>query len=343
MAIQEGPYNVRAIEQNLQAHVDWMKRIQALALIQEWAKSERAHSSPGFVNGIHQLRDLIADQVMDIRSSVSKEASRTISVLANNMKDAAFHPLLDVFLSALLKALVVTIEVIASAADACIQSVLKSSRIGHYAAIPKLVEACASRNGTLRKHAMAYMAMICTEWNPRSMHRHGVPNHLSKVLLLGLCDASADVRAMSRKCFWAFHTIDTKKALLVFDKLDGATKVKLVEEGGSVSSPTGVSMALPPKPIPRSRSMESDPLPPSKDVAVNPVVARLYQPNYFQTRWQRLAKLKEARDLRECSFVPAIRRVKLKNLKLADVPMLELDKVALKGDLIRGCVSPVNA
>ncbi|RHY43964.1 hypothetical protein DYB34_011435 [Aphanomyces astaci] len=193
MLKSKGPYNVKAIESSLQNQVDWMKRIQALQLIQAWAKSEKAHSSPEFVNGIHQLRDLVAEQVADIRSSVSKEASLTISILANNMKDAAFGPLVDVFLTSLLKALGITIEADGSAKD------------------------------------------------------------------------------------------------------------------------------------------------------VNPVVTRLYQPHYFQNRWQRRANLKEARDLRECTFTPVILRKQLKtNVKHAAVPMLELDKLAIQGDL-RGCVSPVNA
>ncbi|ETV71805.1 hypothetical protein H257_12949 [Aphanomyces astaci] len=347
MAVQDGPYNVKAIESSLQNHVDWMKRIQALQLIQAWAKSEKAHSSPEFVNGIHQLRDLVAEQVADIRSSVSKEASLTISILANNMKDAAFGPLVDVFLTSLLKALGITIEVIASAADSCIQSVLKSSRIGHYAAIPKLVEACASRNASLRKHAMEYMTLTCNQWNPRSMSRHGVPDQISKVLLPALCDANGDVRAASRKCFWAFHAVDTKKALLVFDKLDSATKVKLIEEGGSgfdFKAPTATPSSSYPSGVTskttfRSRSLKADGS--AKDM--NPVVTRLYQPHYFQNRWQRRANLKEAQDLRECTFTPVILRKQLKtNVKHAAVPMLELDKLAIQGDL-RGCVSPVNA
>ncbi|KAF0718714.1 hypothetical protein AaE_010575 [Aphanomyces astaci] len=325
MLKSKGPYNVKAIESSLQNHVDWIKRIQALQLIQAWAKSEKAHSSPEFVNGIHQLRDLVAEQVADIRSSVSKEASLTISILANNMKDAAFDPLVDVFLTSLLKALGITIEVritrkrgyipivITSAADSCIQSVLKSSRIGHYAAIPN----------------------------------HGVPDQISKVLLPALCDANGDVRAASRKCFWAFHAVDTKKALLVFDKLDSATKVKLIEEGGSgfdYKAPTATPSSSYPSGVTskttfRSRSLEADGS--AKDV--NPVVTRLYQPHYFQNRWQRRANLKEARDLRECTFTPVILRKQLKtNVKHAAVPMLELDKLAIQGDL-RGCVSPVNA
>ncbi|RHZ07191.1 hypothetical protein DYB26_008689 [Aphanomyces astaci] len=259
----KGPYNVKAIESSLQNHVDWIKRIQALQLIQAWAKSEKAHSSPEFVNGIHQLRDLVAEQVADIRSSVSKEASLTISILANNMKDAAFGPLVDVFLTSLLKALGITIEVITSAADSCIQSVLKSSRIGHYAAIPN------------------------------------------------------------------------------------ATKVKLIEEGGSgfdYKAPTATPSSSYPSGVTskttfRSRSLEADGS--AKDV--NPVVTRLYQPHYFQNRWQRRANLKEAQDLRECTFTPVILRKQLKtNVKHAAVPMLELDKLAIQGDL-RGCVSPVNA
>ncbi|RQM22226.1 hypothetical protein B5M09_001076 [Aphanomyces astaci] len=248
MLKSKGPYNVKAIESSLQNHVDWMKRIQALQLIQAWAKSEKAHSSPEFVNGIHQLRDLVAEQVADIRSSVSKEASLTISILANNMKDAAFGPLVDVFLTSLLKALGITIE---------------------------------------------------------------------------------------------------KKALLVFDKLDSATKVKLIEEGGSgfdFKAPTATPSSSYPSGVTskttfRSRSLEADGS--AKDV--NPVVTRLYQPHYFQNRWQRRANLKEAQDLRECTFTPVILRKQLKtNVKHAAVPMLELDKLAIQGDL-RGCVSPVNA
>ncbi|KAF0688183.1 Aste57867_20188 [Aphanomyces stellatus] len=425
VVVQDGPYNVKSIEANLQSHVDWMKRIQALQVIQEWAKSEKVHSSPAFVSGIHQLRDLIADQVADIRSSVSKEASLTISVLANTMKDAAFHSHVEVFLTTLLKALVVTIEVIAQAADACLQSVLKSSRIGHFAAVPKLVEAFGSRNAVLRRHTIEYFTLICNTWNPKSMLRHGFPHALTKVLLQGLCDASGDVRLQSRKCFWAFHAVHPKKALLVYEKVDSATKHKLHEEGGRpplVADPSVpkdgplLPPVLPPLHIssgasivaqertsfatirgrpsldaathmeraasfctirarpsldranttvgfsssssresfvstcttqtaPPMRRTKSAALSRSASLeaseAVHPVVARLYQPDYFQNRWQRLAKLKEARESRECPFMPAIRKTRQKPFH-QPIPMLALDGVAFQSN-IRGCVSPTNA
>ncbi|RHY30112.1 hypothetical protein DYB32_004593 [Aphanomyces invadans] len=124
-----------------------------------------------FVTSLRPLREPICEQVSDLRSTVSREACATITTLATCMGDDTFHPFVEYFVAALLKATFVTIQVISTSADACLKSIVLSGRgSGYPKALPKYIDLLAA---------------------------------LLPVIIL---DAQADVRAAARKCFWAFHS-----------------------------------------------------------------------------------------------------------------------------------------
>ncbi|OQR88259.1 CLIP-associating protein [Achlya hypogyna] len=295
----ETPPNAKSLAAALQPTADWTKRVEALRLVGTWATAEHTHSSHAFVSGIHELRDAIADQVGDLRSAVVKEACATIAILASTMKDAAFQAHVDTFLASLLKALVVSVEVVSGAADSCIRTILVSTRTGHHAVLPKVVQAATSRSPVLRRCAVEYLGLVAASWNTKAMLRHNVPDTIAKLLLLGLCDGNCGVRAASRKSFWTFQARFPAKAKLVWEKLDAATKNALLQ-GGAAAAPGEAT-------TPRS-PLESDASSTASD-GLRAVFARLYQPHYFQERAKRLAKLKEAQELRLCTFTP-VRRLR---------------------------------
>ncbi|EQC33999.1 hypothetical protein SDRG_08678 [Saprolegnia diclina VS20] len=298
MASESMPPCIVGLLQSLQPSSDWTIRVQALRTIAEWATWERSQSSHCFLNGVHELRDAIANHVCDLRSAVVKEACATIAVLASTMKEAAFQAHIDVFLSSLLKAVVASIEVVAQAADDCIRTMLQNTRTGHYSVLPKLTEAAASKSPTLRRVCIEYFDVITVAWNAKFLLRHNVPDCMAKHLLLGLCDANSAVRASSRKTFWTFQARFPGKAKLVWEKLEYTTKSALLQ-GGSVAAFDDKSIHSP---------HESD-VSSQTSYGLSAVFARLYQPHYFQDRALRLAKLKEEQDLRLCTFTPAKRRL----------------------------------
>lgn len=65
---------------------------------------------PTFLPLLQRLRDPLAQQVADLRSSVAKEACATLTALSAAMGDA-FEPLADTLIEVLMKSTVVTIQV----------------------------------------------------------------------------------------------------------------------------------------------------------------------------------------------------------------------------------------
>lgn len=81
-----------------------MQRIQAVAL------GSATEYQTLFLSLLSRLRDSLALQVADLRSSVSKEACATLTTLSSILGDS-FESLADSFIEVLLKCTIVTIQV----------------------------------------------------------------------------------------------------------------------------------------------------------------------------------------------------------------------------------------
>eukprot|EP00644_Phytophthora_capsici_P010265 jgi/Phyca11/536333/estExt2_fgenesh1_pg.C_PHYCAscaffold_510016 len=117
----------------------------------------------------------------------NKEACQTIQTLANTLKDE-FNSHAEICLGNLLKATYVTIQVISTSADTTIRSIIESTRNGYVRVIPK--------------HSDLFVPIM--------------PAILQ--------DALGDVRAQSRKCYWAYHHL--------FPNSSTSTKEKKIATAG---------------------------------------------------------------------------------------------------------------
>lgn len=132
---------LEVIFDKLQIDNNWDKRVDGLKRLQKLTNRCSKASNSGTAisslsEGLRPIRERLCQQVSDLRSSVSREACQTIETLANTLRDE-FNAHAEIFLGNLLKATYVTIQVISTAADTTIRSIIESTSNGYARVIPK--------------------------------------------------------------------------------------------------------------------------------------------------------------------------------------------------------------
>ena len=104
----------------------------------------------------------ISSQVIDLRSAVSKEACRTISIIVHALKTHAY-PLLELLWVHLLRVVVVKIQVISSSADRCIR-IAVCCCTGESKLVLLITEHCCSKIPLLRRLCFEYLCLAVAVW-----------------------------------------------------------------------------------------------------------------------------------------------------------------------------------
>jgi hypothetical protein len=203
---------------------NWDKRVDGLKMLQKLARrcAKASTALPLLSQGLRPIRERLCQQVSDLRSSVSREACQTIETLANTLGDE-FNAHAEICLGNLLKATYVTIQVISTAADSTIRSMIESTGNGYARVIPKyvalvslctllwltgiaavqrrLIECAKSRNQVLRFNAVCYLTLTLQRWSTSFLSKCVVCFWLLVYLLevtlacCGLLQAFGHVRA----------------------------------------------------------------------------------------------------------------------------------------------------
>ena len=93
--------------------------------------------NPIFLSSMRMIREGICEQVVDLRSSIPREACAVLTALATAMGDA-FNPFVESFISPLMKiAGLKTPEIVSLAANSCIESIVRSTKVGYPKALTK--------------------------------------------------------------------------------------------------------------------------------------------------------------------------------------------------------------
>ncbi|KAL8020934.1 putative armadillo-like helical, CLASP domain, TOG domain-containing protein [Plasmopara halstedii] len=210
----------------------WDQRVGGLKILQRLAsRCSKASNSEVALSvlsqGIRTVRELLCQQVSDLRSSVSREACDTIQTLAKSLRDE-FNAHAEFCLDSLLKATYVTIQVISTSADSTIKCMIESTSNGYSRVIPKLIECVKSRNQVLRCNAVCYLTLILKKWSFNFLSKHSAM--FVPIMPAILQDALGDVRSQSRKCYWALHHLFPNEARNIFSGLDRLTQKNLLDD-----------------------------------------------------------------------------------------------------------------
>ncbi|UIZ22923.1 hypothetical protein KXD40_003574 [Peronospora effusa] len=263
MADKEIQKQVGVIFDKLQLDNEWDKRVDGLKMLQKLTnRCTKASNSEAAITSLSQalrpIRERLCEQVTDLRSSVSREACETIQTLAKTLRDE-FNAHAEICLGNLLKATYVTIQVISTAADTTIRTMIKKSDATADALLSRLIECAKSRNHVLRYNAVCYLTLTLQQWSISVLSKYVLqcclcfearPRPTGVMVCIRhsdlfvpimpaiLRDALGDVRAQSRKCYWSFHYLFPNEAESVFARLDGSTQKNLKDDSSKFTAKT---------------------------------------------------------------------------------------------------------
>ena len=180
---------------------EWKNRIDALYELQGLVCGDgiEFETLKSDIKGIHEL---ISEQIIDLRSLVSKEASRTIAIFARRL-GYEFNSIAEFFVPALLKTTIVKISVVANAAEKTLRCLMTATSQGYPSILPKLFEAAEQKVPILRKLSVEYLSLAVSTW-PADITERNLSSY-KKVLESCLSDADSSVRKASRTLFWTMH------------------------------------------------------------------------------------------------------------------------------------------
>ena len=247
-----------AITAGLNKVEDWQARIAALLLLQGLTIGDGPSFEASFLAQLKGCHELIMTQIADLRSSVSKEACRTVALLAVKMGNS-FAILGEFWLNALMKQVVVKIAVMSSAADRCIRVMVCSSTTGYIKILNQIIEYCSSKSPMTRKCAYEYISLACTMWKMEIIEKSLAP--LKAIVKVGIADADPNVRKAARQYFWVLrHRIQLQPLMdSLLNDLDPASQRHIVSELQNPSADLGILIELISKQLPPLENYLSDP------------------------------------------------------------------------------------
>ena len=116
---------------------------------------------PCYSFDVSRVKLQISAQIIDLRSTVSKEACKAVAALAFMLKQQ-FSPLAEVWWLHLVRVVVVKISVISSSADKCIRVIVAACT--DHRLLVLIMESCGSKNPPLRKLSLEYLSLACASW-----------------------------------------------------------------------------------------------------------------------------------------------------------------------------------
>jgi len=143
-----------------------------------------------------------------------------------------FEPFAEVYVPILLKGTVVTIQVISQSSHTCVRAIILHAT--PVKCLPRLLGLLTDRSSTLRKNAMECIKILLDaltaypEGDRCPLERHA--DALCQAVRAGVCDALAEVRALSRSTFWALQRHFPSRAANLLAAFDVSTHRLVLEE-----------------------------------------------------------------------------------------------------------------
>ncbi len=195
-----------SIVEGLHKSDDWEARIVSLQQLQALACGDGTEYDT-FLNYLKGCHELISAQISDLRSAVSKEACKTVSILALKMSPQ-FAQLAEFWLPVLMKQVPLKVAIMASAADRCLRSIMLAGSLGN--GYPKLLsqlfETCNGKTPILRVRCLEYLIMVCSLWKLETLDKY--MSQLKTVIINAIADADQHARKTGRQLYWVLRSRD---------------------------------------------------------------------------------------------------------------------------------------
>eukprot|EP00850_Spirogloea_muscicola_P001307 SM000005S17104 [mRNA] locus=s5:171955:179087:+ [translate_table: standard] len=209
----------------LDLHQDWTVRMHAMQRLEALVLGG-AHQYGAFQGQLKLLIGPLRSQLEDRRSSIVRQvACHLLNSLAATLQ-FDFEACAEALLPALLKIVVITVQVIAESSDSCIRKLLYHCQL--HRALPNLLEhAMHNRSSILRARCSDYCLLVLEQWSNTPEVQRAADLYGSMILCC-IVDAVSEVRLSARQCFHLYARIWPVQSRHLFAKMDqGARKLVL--------------------------------------------------------------------------------------------------------------------
>lgn len=182
---------------------DWQERINAMMSLQSILWGRVSGSSAVLTQWLKENIETLNNQVADLRSVVSKEACRTVALLAYTQRNH-LSPLLELIWSKLVKLVVIKIQLLSSAANRCLRVLTVSCEDSRFLNV--MLDSTKSKSPLVRRLTMEFCCLACATWKTDVLERN--LTHFRDVIRVVLGDADPGARK-SRP----LHVLDLNETL----------------------------------------------------------------------------------------------------------------------------------
>ncbi|XP_061688193.1 CLIP-associating protein 1-like isoform X1 [Syngnathoides biaculeatus] len=226
---------------------DWELRVAALKKVRSLLLAG-AVDFDGFPQQLRLLESAFRLSAKDLRSQVVRETCITLGHLSSVL-GTRFDHAAEAILPTLLHLVPNSAKVMATSGVAAIRLILRHT---HYPRlIPIITSNCISKSVAVRRRCYEFLDLQLKEWHTNSLERHMAV--LMETIKKGIHDADAEVRSVTRKCYWNFHVHFSREAEQLFQCLESSYQKALqahLRSGDTL-------MSLPPSDHSSSSSQES--------------------------------------------------------------------------------------
>ncbi|CDW80330.1 clip-associated protein [Stylonychia lemnae] len=197
---------------------DWNQRLKALLSIQSFLVSDDIREFSNFSNFMSKLVAPLTFQLQDLRSQITKEASKGISLMAQVMQQN-FEPLAHRFISkvSLFKLLNAAKHVLAEHSHICIIAII---------------------NNVICPNA-EYIYLILNQF-PEDCYLNHIP--IIEDLLISLIqDAKSEARQIARMAYFRYKMIFPDRSDFIFNHLDSQNQRAILDEEDSFVDPNFIA------------------------------------------------------------------------------------------------------
>jgi len=251
---------------------DWDSRIKAMLQLEGMVLGGAAQLN-NFLDELRNLKDAVTEQLNDRRSAVSRVACHLLAELAISLGNK-FEPLAVHFLPFMMKVSVISVQVMADAANEAMATVVQHCR-AKGAVVQILSAVISERNKVMRTNCSKLLLLMLEVWDRKTFERH--LDLVEKSISAAVQDAQADVRTNGRLCYGAYAQACPDRVTNYLKKLQPALREKMLQAGAEYirqSSPTGAPPNPPSQMCPPASRPVSAPVRRDSDAGMKPASAR---------------------------------------------------------------------
>lgn len=235
-------------------NADWLQRMAAMVRVEALILGGAAEFD-AFFDAVKSLTSVLSQQFKERRSTIARQACHLIGILATTLGQR-FEANAVAILPTLFGVLVITIQVMAEAADLGVRTILQHCQGGRVLQI--LADfMCKDKNPKVRQFGATYLQVILEEWEPAVWGRH--LDVVEACIKFGAGDTTGEARNSTRMAFQAYKAGLPDRAQSFLKRQDASLQDKLTMKQGAAKA-TGkavgarqfVKAALASRPAPSS-------------------------------------------------------------------------------------------